>query len=167
MLSVDCPLSPTLIMSAVYHPHHIYVARATTGAPILGEAAYARNRGQTSSAWLLMLVWHMPECCSSAIAHAGQGVQLFRSGLHVSRLLVHLQHLGRAIARIVCVCHMLCAGLDKGCAAVACCMGNNHDADREKAIRYAAASAVYGDIVPFISRAECFSWSLSRLKSTI
>ena len=106
-------------MSADYHPHHIYVARATTGAPILGEAAYARNRGQTSSAWLLMLIWHMPECCSSAIAHARQGMQIFRSGLHVSRLLVDLQHLGRAIARIVCVCHMLCAGLDKGCAAVA------------------------------------------------
>ena len=54
-------------MSADYHPHHIYVARATTGAPILGEAAYARNRGQTSSSWLLMLIWHMPRCCSCAM----------------------------------------------------------------------------------------------------
>ena len=106
-------------MSADYHPHHIYVARATTGAPILGEAAYARNRGQTSSAWLLMLVWHMPECCSCAIAHARQRGQLLRSGLHGSRLLVHLQHLGREIARIGSVCHVLCVSHDNGCAAVA------------------------------------------------
>ena len=47
------------------------------------------------------------------------------------------------------------------------CRSNNHDAERGKENNHAKVSAVYGDIVPFISRAECFSWSLSRLKSTI
>ena len=47
------------------------------------------------------------------------------------------------------------------------CRSNNHDAERGKENNHATVSAVYGDIVPFISRAECFSWSLSRLKSTI
>ena len=65
-----------------------------------------------------MLIWHMPECCSCAVAHARQGEQLFRSGLHGSRLLVHLQHLGREIARIGSVCHVLCVGHDKSARLV-------------------------------------------------
>ena len=137
-------------MSAVYHPYSIYVARSTTGAPTLGEAAYARNRGRTSRAWLLMLVWHMPECCSCAIAHARQGEQLFRIGLHVSRLLVHLQHLGCAIARIWSVCHVLCVGHDKGARLL-------HEQEPRRGtgtipLYHELRTRVLGTTVPLISR---------------
>ena len=127
MVGCVCPLYAVPRLSAQPHPDNVRCLSPTShicctsnhGRPNTRRSSVGQKSWAKSSAWLLMLIWHMPECCSSAIAHARQGMQIFRSGLHVSRLLVDLQHLGRAIARIVCVCHMLCAGLDKGCAAVA------------------------------------------------